>query len=132
MGADNKYKILIIDDDKFLLDVYSVKFKEFGHNILTAFGGEEALQKIKKDGSFDAIVLDIVMPEMDGFEFLASLRENKLAQKSAVIVLTNQGETKDVEKAEKFNVDGYIVKASTIPSEVLEEVLGIIKKHKKN
>jgi CheY-like chemotaxis protein len=130
MVNDKRYKILIIDDDKFLLDVYSVKFREFGHDILTAFGGEEALEKIKKGDNFDAVVLDIVMPEMDGFEFLASLRKDNLAKNSVIIVLTNQGETKDIEKAREFDIDGYIIKASTIPSDVLKEVLSIVEKHK--
>jgi len=128
--SGKKYKILIIDDDRFLLDVYSVKFGENGHDVVTAFGAEEAIEKIKKDDNFDAVVLDIVMPDMDGFEFLATIRENGLAQKSAIIILTNQGETKDVERARKFNVEGYIVKASTIPSDVLAEVLHIIEGRK--
>jgi CheY-like chemotaxis protein len=130
MIDDNKYRVLIIDDDKFLLDVYSVKFKEFGHTVDTAFGGEEALEKIKENDNFDAIILDIVMPGMDGFEFLKNLREKNLAVNSSIIVLTNQGESKDVEKAKEFNIDGYIVKASTVPSDVLKEVVDIIKKNK--
>lgn len=124
------YKILIIDDDKFLLDVYSVKFREAGHTVDVAFGAEEALRKIEAGEKYDAIVLDIVMPSMDGFEFLAKVREKKLASDSTFVVLTNQGENKDVERAKEFNVDGYIVKASTIPSEVLDEVLRIIKEKK--
>jgi len=123
------YKVLIIDDDKFLLDVYSVKFREFGHEVETAFGGEEAFEKIKESDNFDAIILDIVMPGMDGFEFLENLRKNNLAKDSAIVVLTNQGENKDVERAKEFRIDGYIVKASTIPSDVLIEVINIIKKH---
>jgi len=130
--ADNKdkYKVLIIDDDKFLLDVYSVKFKEYGHTVITAFGGEEAIEKIKEDDNFDAIILDIVMPGMDGFEFLVKLRDNKLAKNSKLIILTNQGEREDMERASRFDVDGYIVKANTVPSDVLKEVLKIIEKGK--
>ncbi|HJN62877.1 MAG TPA: response regulator [Candidatus Paceibacterota bacterium] len=126
MSDKNTYKFLIVDDDEFLLDVYSVKFREVGHTVDTAFGGEEALEKIKKGGDYDAIILDIVMPGVDGFEFLSRLRKGNLAENAAVIVLTNHGYSKDIEKAKEFNIDGYIVKASTIPSEVLAEVLKIV------
>jgi len=131
MTETKKYKILIIDDDKLLLDVYSIKFKKLGHKVVMAPGGEEALEKIKEEGFFDAIIVDVVMPGMDGFEFLSHLREQKLAEDSVVVVLTNQGETKDIERAKTFNVEGYIVKASTIPSDVLTEVLGLIEENKK-
>ena len=128
--ANKKYKILIVDDDKFLLDVYSVKFREAGHELVTVLGADEALDRIKKSDNFDAIVLDLLMPTMDGFEFLTSLKENNLAKNAALIVLTNQGEAKDVDKAKNFDIDGYIVKASSIPSEVLAEVLRIIEQKK--
>jgi two-component system, chemotaxis family, chemotaxis protein CheY len=126
MSENDIYKVLIVDDDKFLLDVYSIKFREFGHTVEVAFGGEEALEKIKNSDNFDAIITDVVMPNMDGFEFLQNMREKNLAKNSAIIVLTNQGENKDIERARSFN----IVKASTVPSEVFEEVLKIIRKHK--
>jgi len=125
------YKVLIIDDDKFLLDVYSVKFRGAGHTVEVAFGGAEALEKIEKSDDFDAIVMDIVMPNMDGFEFLEALRKKGFAKKSSLVVLTNQGEQKDVERVKEFDVDGYIVKASTVPSDVLAEVTRIIENSKK-
>ena len=128
---NNKYKILIVDDDKFLLDVYSVKFKEAGHELVTVLSADEALDRIKKSDDFDAIVLDLLMPTMDGFEFLTSLKENNLAKNTALIILTNQGEAKDVDKAKNLDIDGYIVKASSIPAEVLAEVLEIIEKRSK-
>ena len=129
MTDKKSYKVLIVDDDKFLLDVYSVKFREFGHVVNIAFGGEEAIEKIKAHDDYDAIIVDIVMPNMDGFEFLAKIKEKGLAQNSSIIILTNQGENKDLEKAKKYDVDGYIVKASTIPSDVLKEVLEIIEEN---
>ena len=128
MPLKKVYKVLIIDDDKFLLDVYSVKFRELGHTVVASFGAEEALLKIKAGDNFDAILLDIVMPKMDGFEFMSELRKQNLAKNSALIVLTNQGEQKDVDRAKEFDIDGYLVKASSIPSEVLTEVLKIIEK----
>lgn len=127
MNEEKKEKVLIVDDDKFLLSLYAVKFRNAGFEVDTVLGGAEALNKLQSDKAPDIIILDLIMPGMDGFEFLAKLREQKLAPKATVVVLTNQGQPEDIEKAKKYNIQGYIVKASTIPSEVLEEVTKIHK-----
>ncbi|AKM83824.1 TPA: response regulator [Candidatus Campbellbacteria bacterium] len=123
-----KYKILLVDDDKFLIDMYSLKFQENGFTVETVFGGEEAVNKLKEKKDFDVVLLDLIMPGMDGFELLENIRSQKLAENSAVIVLSNQGQKEDVDRANQFGVDGYIIKASTIPSEVLHAVVKIADK----
>jgi CheY-like chemotaxis protein len=115
-------KILIVDDDKFLLDMYSVKFRESGFEVTLCPSSMEALKKVQEGFSPDIILLDIVMPEMDGLELLRNLKKEEHAKNSCIIMLTNQSGTSEVEEAKKLGVDGYIVKASTIPSEVLEKV----------
>jgi CheY-like chemotaxis protein len=117
-----KINILIIDDDKFLLDMYSLKFSKGGYEVNTAFNGSEALAKIKDGYSPDIILCDIIMPVMDGLTFLKELRAEKLIPNATIVVLSNQGQNEDIELAKTFNIDGYIVKALTIPSEVLEQV----------
>ena len=72
-----KHKILIIDDDEFLLDMYAVKFKEKGFEVDVACGGKEALDKIKEGISPEVVLLDVVMPGMDGFELLETIRKRK-------------------------------------------------------
>ncbi len=129
--TDIKYKAMIVDDDEFLLNMYSVKFKNQGFEVQTAGGGLLAIEKLKAGFKPDVLILDIVMPTMDGFELLEIIRKEKLATGSVVIVLTNQGAEQDITRATKIGIDGYIVKASTIPSEVLTEVLKILKEHKK-
>ncbi len=131
MAEQKKYKVLIVDDDEFLLNMYSVKFAKSGLDVATSTGGEDALQKLKEGFKPDAIVLDLVMPGMDGFETLEKIRAEKLASSSVVIILTNQGQTADIERAKKLGVQGYIVKASTIPSEVFTEVMKHIEAAKK-
>lgn len=126
---NDKYKVLIIDDDKFLLDIYTVKFKESGLIVDTATGGEEALVKLRENKNYDILLLDIVMPVMDGFAFLEKKKEENLVPKAIVVILSNQGQVSDIDKAKKYGINGYIVKASTIPSEVLKEVLNIAKEN---
>lgn len=117
-----KTKVLIVDDDKFLLNMYSIKFSKKDFEVNSATSGEEAFAKIKEGYNPDIILLDIVMPGMDGFEVLSNLRKDNIAPNAMVIMLTNQGQLSDIEKAKSFGISGYIIKATTIPSEVVEEV----------
>jgi CheY-like chemotaxis protein len=126
--ADGKKKILLVDDDKFLVDMYTVKFREANFDITPAFSGEEALDKIKEGIIPDVILMDMIMPGMSGLDFLGTLRQNKQAENAVMIVLSNQGQKSDIEEAKKLGVDGYIVKANTIPSEVLDQVIDIMKR----
>lgn len=128
---NKKPKVLIVDDDKFLLNMYSLKFNKNNFEVDSAVSGEEALSKIKDGCNPDIILLDIVMPGMDGFELLDNLKKNKLASNAMIIMLTNQGQLADIEKAKNFGINGYIVKATTIPSEVVEEVARIYNLQKK-
>lgn len=124
--SEKKIKVLLVDDDKFLLDMYSLKFKKSGIEIETSSSSSKALETIQSSDNFDVILLDIIMPGMDGLELLKKIRDGKLAQNSKIIMLTNQAD--DYEKAKNLNVDGYIIKATKIPSEVVEEVVSIYNK----
>lgn len=122
------YRIYLVDDDRFLLDLYAVKFKNAGHEV-TAFGnGEELLTTLRKTDTVvpNAILLDLIMPGIGGFGTLEAIRKENLAQGTKVIILSNQGKDTDIEKAKQLAADGYIIKASAIPSEVLAETLKII------
>lgn len=123
-----KYKILLVDDDKFLIDMYSLKFKEGGFIVETVFSGQEALNRMKENDNFDIILLDLIMPTMDGFELLENIRNQNLAKNSAVVILSNQGQKSDIDRVEQFDIDGYLIKANLIPSEVLDNVIGIANK----
>jgi two-component system OmpR family response regulator len=129
--AEGKTTILLVDDDKFLLDMYSVKFKESGFEIEVAVGAEEALKKITDGFKPDAILLDLVMPGLDGFGFLEKVRKDNLIGGAAVLMLTNQGQESDIERARTLGADGYIVKASSIPSEVVEKTSALIQEKQK-
>jgi CheY-like chemotaxis protein len=119
---DKKGKIFIVDDDKFLLGMYSLKFANNNYDVETTLGSVPALEKLRAGAKPDVILLDVVMPFMDGLELLKAIRDENLAPGSIVIMLTNQSQSSDIERAKELKADGYIVKASTIPSEVLREV----------
>ena len=131
MTTENKnIKIMLVDDDHFLLDIYSLKFKTQGLNIVTADGSSEALEKIRNGDNPDIILLDIIMPTMDGLELLKIIRDEKLVPLAVIIMLTNQSD--EMEKAKELGVDGYIIKATSIPSEVVSQVMEIYNKKNKN
>ncbi len=122
--------ILIIDDDRFLLDMYSLKFKQQGFTVESSASGTEALARLREGLKPTAILLDIVMPGLDGMEFMETLKREKLAPDALIIVLSNQGEEEDIEKAKQHGADDYIVKANSIPSEVLAKVSEVIARGK--
>ena len=129
MSDQKKYKVLIIDDDKFLLDMYAVKFKNSGFEVDLAQGALEGLEKLRNnDNKPDGILLDMVMPGMDGIDFLNAVKKDKLAEKSYIIVLTNQEQSGQADKTKGFDIKGYIIKAATVPSGVVEDVRKILEK----
>ncbi|MEK7535849.1 MAG: response regulator [Patescibacteria group bacterium] len=126
-----KQTILIVEDDRFLLDMYVLKFNERGFNVITAFGGAEALAKIEKNTNKpDIVLLDLVMPGIGGFEVLDKIKKEKLLPDALVIILSNLGQKEDIDRGLELGADGYIVKASATPTEVVNKVESTIKQNK--
>lgn len=120
-----KYTVLLVDDDKFLLEMYRKKFESSGATVDVAVGSEEALGKLRGGAKPDILLLDIIMPGMDGLELLAAIRKEKLISEATVIMLTNESNRDKIEAAKQLGIKGYIVKATSIPTEVVEEALKI-------
>ena len=112
--------------------MYSIKFSKNDYEVNAASSGEEVFSKIKEVYNPDIILLDIIMPGMDGFGVLERIKKENLVPNSLIIMLTNQGQLSDIEKAKDFGVNGYIIKATSIPSEVVEEVNRIYNLQKKH
>ncbi|MBU2109629.1 response regulator [Patescibacteria group bacterium] len=121
-----KYKVLIIDDDEFLVDMYSIKFREQGFDVEIAFSGNEAIEKIKSGLNPDMILVDLVMPNMDGFEFLREIKNKGIAKNSKLIILTNLGQEDDIKKGLALGADDYVIKAHFTPSEVIKKVTAVL------
>ena len=130
MAEGEKRKILIIDDDGFLLDMYALKFSQNNFDVYTADSGVGALEKLRGGLQPDIILTDIVMPEMDGFEMLEKINLEKLAIDSIKVILSNKGQQSDIERGNSLGVDGYIIKANSTPVEVINEVKEILAKNK--
>lgn len=119
----NAKKVLIVDDDEFLLGMYALKFKEAGFMVEVGRDGDEALLKA---GSFkpDVVLLDVVLPGTDGFEVLRILRERQVISK--IVMLTNLGQRDDRERSLALGAEDYIVKAHATPSEVVDRVTQLL------
>lgn len=131
MPEKTKYKIIMVDDDRFLLNMYETKFQKYGHEVSAVTSTTEALDKLREGFNPDIVILDIIMPPPDGLETLEIIRKENLAPNAVFVMLTNQGDSKEIERAKKLNIDGYIVKAALIPSEVALEVIKIAEERKK-
>ena len=115
-------KILLLDDDAFLRDMYATKLIELGHQVKVAETGEQALSELRHE-RYEVLLLDMVMPGMSGVELLEAINAEQLGDGLVRIVLSNQGGKDEVEAAYAAGARGYIVKAEHIPSEVVAEVM---------
>lgn len=124
-----KVKILIVDDDIFILDMYALKFNQNNFEVYTSIGGEEGLKKLEGGLVPDIILTDIIMPGIDGFQMLEKINAENLAPNSIKVVLSNKGQQGDIDRGNVLGVSEYIVKANSTPSEVIEKVVKILEKN---
>lgn len=115
-------KMLLVDDDAFLRDMYAKKFDENGHEVDTAETAMDGLRKLESDPSYDVLLLDLVMPGMTGIEMMQKIQDKLPDTQLKIVVLSNQGEKSDIQSAMDAGALGYIVKAESIPSEVVTRV----------
>ena len=121
-----KKKILIVDDDNFLLDMYALKFSQNNFEVHTTESGIQAVEKLHGGLMPDVILMDIIMPEMDGFELLENINKDNLSPTSTKIILSNKSEQSDIDRGKSLGASGYIVKASSTPLEVINQVVNIL------
>jgi CheY-like chemotaxis protein len=119
--------LYLVEDDGFLLDMYSQRFSMSGYQVVAKSNPKEALEQLRAGNKPQIIVTDLVMPGMDGFQFLETVRSEQLAPDAVIVVLSNLGEEEDIERAVKLGALGYIVKATSTPSEVVARVAQIYK-----
>ena len=121
-----KKRILIIEDDKFLRELIIKKLNNEGYGALGAVDGEEGLEKVKKE-SPDLILLDLILPGIDGFEVLSKIKEDVALSSIPVIILSNLGQREEVEKGLKMGAVDYMIKAHFTPGEITEKIKTVLK-----
>ena len=122
-----KTKVAIIEDDMAIVQMYRTKFETEGYDVATAEDGASGLELIDSF-SPDIILLDLMMPNMNGLDMLSRLRSQPNGREAKVVVLTNMGDTETATKVYKMAADDYIVKAEMTPKQVAERVKALLAK----
>lgn len=127
-----KGKILIIEDDKFLLKLYANRLKRDGFDVIGSLTGEEGLSRIQTDKP-DLIILDLVLPKKNGFEVLSEIKLDSDTKNIPVIILTNLGQESDIQRGMALGASAYLVKTDFLVSQlpaIVKENLIKVKKNK--
>lgn len=119
-------KILIVEDDRFLRELIVRKLTNEGYETVEAVDGEQGLQKTKETKP-DIVLLDLILPGIDGFEVLALKKDDPTIAAVPVIILSNLGQKEDVEKGIALGATDYLIKAHFTPGEIVEKVRNILK-----
>jgi DNA-binding response OmpR family regulator len=119
-------RILIVEDDRFLRELIVKKLANEGYEALEAVDGEQGLQKTKEEKP-DLILLDLILPGINGFEVLALKKDDASVSGIPVIILSNLGQKEDVEKGLGLGAVDYLIKAHFTPGEIIEKVRNILK-----
>lgn len=122
--ASNK-KILLVEDDPFLIDIYSKKLTASGFKVMIAEDGAKAIRFLKEQKP-DMVILDIVLPEIEGWDVLKKLKQDKKYKDLKIIILSNLGQKEEVAKGLKLGAIRYLIKAHYTPSQIVEEVKSLI------
>lgn len=118
--------ILLVEDDPFLIDIYTTKLREVGFLVEVAEDGEKGLRKLAEK-NFDLLVLDIVLPQINGWEILEKIKKDEKFKNLKVVILSNLGQKEEVKKGKELGATKYLIKAHYTPSEVVEEIKQILK-----
>ena len=119
-------KILIIEDDKFLRELIAQKLIKEGYDIAEAVDGEKGIKAVGEEKP-DLVLLDLVLPGIDGFEVLARMKGDPETAQVPVIILSNLGQKDDIEKGLKMGAVDYLIKAHFTPAEIIEKIRIVLK-----
>lgn len=114
-------KILLVEDDPLLIDIYTTKLKERGFDVVVVDSGEKVLEAIREKKP-DIVMLDIVLPNQDGWSILSQIKKDKDLKSTKIVVLSNLGQKEEVEKGLKLGAAQYLIKAHYTPSQVVKEI----------
>lgn len=118
-------KILIIEDDKFLRELIAQKLLKDNYDIAEAVDGEAGMKSVKEEKP-DLILLDLILPGIDGFEVLARVKADPMLSQIPVIILSNLGQKDDIERGLKMGAVDYLIKAHFTPAEIISKIKGVL------
>ncbi|HHE76645.1 MAG TPA: response regulator [Candidatus Parcubacteria bacterium] len=121
-------KILVVEDDKFLRELISQKLTKEGYDIAEATDGEKGFESVKKEKP-DLVLLDLILPIIDGFEVLSRIKSDPVLAQIPVIILSNLGQKEDIEKGLKIGAADYLIKAHFTPAEIIEKIKNVLKQN---
>ena len=118
-------KILLVEDDPLLIDVYSTKLKQSGFEVFVVQSGGKALAVIEEQKP-DLVLLDIVLPHIDGWDILYNLRASEKLRGTKIVILSNLGQKEEIAKGLALGAAKYLIKAHYTPSEIVQEIIHLI------
>ena len=120
-------RILLVEDDILLSKLLSKKLADNNADVSRALDGEEAISMIKNNPKFDLVLLDIMLPKVDGFQVLEAIRADEDKKATIVVILSNLGQKNDIERGVSLGAKKFLVKAILSPDDIVEEVDTILK-----
>jgi len=122
-------KILIVEDDSFLQGLEARKLEKENYNVITASNGEEAMKKINENGKeIDIILLDLLLPDIDGFEILKKVRETESIKNMPVIVFSNLSEQRAIDKSKELGATDFMIKSNFTLDELIKHINAVLTK----
>jgi len=123
-------KVLLVEDDEILHNMYKKKFEYEGFTVASAFDGSDGVKMAASDKP-DVILMDIIMPKMDGFVAVKKIKKNSAISNIPIVMLTNLGQEEDVNKGRELGADDYFIKANHTPAEIVKKIRDLLALRKK-
>lgn len=123
-------KVLLVEDDEILHNMYKKKFEYEGFTVASAFDGSDGVKKAESEMP-DVILMDIIMPKMDGFVAVKKIKKNEKTNNIPIVMLTNLGQEEDVNKGRELGADDYFIKANHTPAEIVKKIRDLLALRKK-
>lgn len=118
-------KILIVEDDKFLRELIVAKLSKENYDVVAAVDGEEGIKKVKEEKP-DLILLDLILPGIDGFEVLSQIKNDPSVAHIPVIIVSNLGQREDIERGISLGANDYLIKAHFTPGEIIDKIRAVL------
>lgn len=126
MSTDTHYKVLLLDDEKFLLEIYSIKFHRRGFDVFACASADDAIVALTNGYEPDAILFDITMPGKSGYEFIEEITRLHLGRHALKVALTNESQPGEMERTKELGAVAHLIKAEYTPNEIVDIVSNLL------